>query len=358
VASKVPTLPLLDGYVLHLWHLITETARLHDVRLIVLGDEGDAFAGVPVTSAESIRGLRSELSRVAAEFSPHVVHVVGGTLADVWPAIPSAAVSVLGALDAAHLNVEASLEHGIVGAARSLARRRLILRRIRRSFWRYTEVVVVSEEDRLALEREDSRMSISVVPNGVDLSLYSRRPGVEREPGHLVFTGALDYAPNVATAVFLAEQVMPLVIEGDPSAELYLVGRDPSERVTALGDLPGVTVVGPVEHMSDALSRASVYVCPMVSGTGIKNKLLEALANGLPCVASTLAVRGMRVEDGEEVLIADTAAEIADAVLRLLRDDGLRGELSASGRSYVSANHTWAGMASAYGALYESRMSD
>jgi glycosyltransferase involved in cell wall biosynthesis len=151
---------------------------------------------------------------------------------------------------------------------------------------------------------------------------------------------------------------MPLVIEGDPSAELYLVGRDPSERVTALGDLPGVTVVGPVEHMSDALSRASVYVCPMVSGTGIKNKLLEALANGLPCVASTLAVRGMRVEDGEEVLIADTAAEIADAVLRLLRDDGLRGELSASGRSYVSANHTWAGMASAYGALYESRMSD
>lgn len=360
VANRLPTLPLLDGYVLHLWHLVTQAAKIHDVRLVVLGStEGAAALGtIPVTSADSMRELRTEIERVASGFSPDVVHVVGGAIAGVWSAIPEGAVSVLGALDAAHLNVEAHLRDGVVSAARAVARRRLILRRIRHTFWRYDEVVVVSEEDRHALQHEDARIAVSVVPNGVDLSLYARRAEIERERGHLLFTGALDYAPNVATAVFLSEEVMPLVLEEDPLARLFLVGRDPIERVLALGDLRGVTVIGPVEHMSDALSRASVYVCPMVSGTGIKNKLLEALANGLPCVASHLAVRGMDARDGDELLIADSAEDIAEAVLRLLGNDELRLDLGRAGQSYVSENHTWTGMVARYDTLYRSRMID
>jgi glycosyltransferase involved in cell wall biosynthesis len=151
---------------------------------------------------------------------------------------------------------------------------------------------------------------------------------------------------------------MPLVTASGSSAVLHLVGRDPSEQVNELGNLSGVEVIGPVEDMADALSRASVYVCPMVTGTGIKNKLLEALANGLPCVASRLAVRGMNVSDGVEVLIADAPADVADAVLRLLGDDDLRSELGRRGRAYVTANHTWAGMAGEYADLYRSLMAD
>lgn len=360
VASRVPKLPLLDGYVLHLWHLLMETAGRAEVELVVLGesDGADTLPGVRVTFAGSHRGLRREVERVASRFDPDVVHVVGGPLAHVWRSIPAEAASVLGALDAAHLNVESRLDDGVVAAARALVRRGLILWRIRRSYRRFDSVVVVSDEDRQALKKEDSRIELAVIPNGVDLSLYAPQPGVDREPARLLFTGALDYAPNVATAEFLAREVMPLVRTRCPSAALHIVGRDPSDHVKALGGLPGVTVVGPIEHMTDALSRASVYVCPMVSGTGIKNKLLEAMANGLPCVGSRLAVRGMNVTDGDQVLIADSAQEVADAVLRVLDDDELRVGLALRGQTYVTVNHTWAGMAGRYGTLYRSLIAD
>ena len=138
-----------------------------------------------------------------------------------------------------------------------------------------------------------------------------------------------------------------------PDARLSLVGRDPGERVLRLGDLDGVDVVGPVDDMGDALAVGSVYVCPMVSGTGIKNKLLEALANGLPCVASSLAIRGTSLTDQVEVLVANAANEVAERTLELLGNETLRASLSEAGRRYVEDHHSWSSVALRFSKVYD-----
>jgi glycosyltransferase involved in cell wall biosynthesis len=122
--------------------------------------------------------------------------------------------------------------------------------------------------------------------------------------------------------------------------------------VRALGREPGVRVVGEVPDMRPWLAGSAVYVCPMRSGTGIKNKLLEAMACGLPCVASRLAVRGLSVEPGRHVLVADTPAAMADAVVRVLGDPGLAAALGLAARAYAAERHSWAAVARAYAAVY------
>jgi len=162
----------------------------------------------------------------------------------------------------------------------------------------------------------------------------------------------LDYAPNVTASLHLARDILPLVRASRPTAHLVLVGRSPSDAVRAAGALDGVRVVGEVPEMRPWLAGSAVYVCPMRSGTGIKNKLLEAMACGVPCVASTLAVRGMRIEPGRDLLVAESPRDLAHAVVRVLDDPVLADALGAAARRYVVAEHGWAAVGRAYVEVY------
>jgi glycosyltransferase involved in cell wall biosynthesis len=132
-----------------------------------------------------------------------------------------------------------------------------------------------------------------------------------------------------------------------------IVGRAPAPAVTALGRLPGVTVTGEVPDVAVWLAGSRAYACPMVSGTGIKNKLLEAMACGLPCVATPLALQGLRATDGGHLLVGETAAELADHLVGLLADDGEARRLGRAAREYVLAEHDWAAIATAYERVYK-----
>lgn len=354
VGLRPPHLPLRDGYVLHLYHLLSQLHAEEVVTFLSIDDGTPPFDGIDglevlVTPHSKLRArLRMEIQRLG----PDIVHLVGAPLA---VAIPSGGrhATLLGALDAPHLNVDAVEAGNIIEATRKRAKRAMLIRSIRKHYGSADRVVVVSAEDATALQAINPGLATSVIPNGVDLYRFAPRPDIEREPGRLLFTGALDYAPNIATAVFLAEQVLPLVRATEPTARLALVGRDPAAPVLELSALEGVDVIGPVEDMGDALATGAVYLCPMVSGTGIKNKLLEALANGVACVASTLAVRGTSLTDGDNVLIANTPEEVANAALRLLHDESLRKKLGDAGRVYVSEHHTWSSMALRYQEIYK-----
>jgi glycosyltransferase involved in cell wall biosynthesis len=260
---------------------------------------------------------------------------------------------VLAALDAMHLNHEAN-----AAAASPLARPfwRANARNVRRlgatTFGRFGRVVVVSDEDAAALREVDPGLEPTVIPNGVATERFRPDPAVAREADLVMFSGVMDWAPNVVAAGFLAREVMPRVRAAHPRARLAIVGRSPSRAVLGLGGLPGVEVVGPVEHMRPWLSRARVYACPMIAGTGIKNKLLEALANGVPVVAAPLAIRGLEVQPGRDLLVGRDADELAAHVVRLLVDDGLARELGAAGRRYVERNHDWDAVARAYEQVY------
>ena len=118
-------------------------------------------------------------------------------------------------------------------------------------------------------------------------------------PGRIVFTGAMNYPPNIVAADFLARLLLPRVRTVRPDTQLVIVGREPDPRVLGLAALDGVDVTGAVDDIRPWLQSAQVFVCPMLSGTGIKNKLLEAMASGLPCVATPLALQGLNVSAGQ-----------------------------------------------------------
>jgi polysaccharide biosynthesis protein PslH len=381
-AQELPLEPV-NGLRLQVRHVAGRLARRHEV--VVLGyrwadQEGEPPPGVELvglgpparTGAAKARTwlragaggdpvavarLTGPLAAAARELLAHrpfdVVQVTSSVLAGLAPAL-GGGPRILAALDAWYLNAAAAAD-----IARWPLRPlyRLEERRVRRfegvALRRYDAVVTVSEGDARALRALDPSLAVEVIPNGVDAEEFAPDPAIAREAGHVVFTGAMHWPPNVAAARFLAERVLPRVRAAHPGARLSIVGRRPRRELVALGRLPGVHVTGAVPDVRPWLQRAAVYACPMVSGTGIKNKLLEALACAAPTVATPLACQGLGVAGGEELLVAPADERFAAAVIGLLSDAALRDRLGAAGRAYVVEHHPWAAVGDRYEALYQ-----
>lgn len=362
----------LNGFGLQVVEVFDRLAARHDVRMVAVTPSYGTplqrgyltylprprthpwrwlLGGSPRGADEVAAVFADPVAAVLRDWGPDVVHVSSGRLARLGRGLR--VPSVLAALDAWHLNLAAK-------AASSSAPRRALLameqRRVRRFMAReypaFDRVAVVSEGDRDALRAVAPSLAPAVVPNGVDAEAFSPGDPGERERGAIVFSGVMDYPPNEAAAVLLAGEVMPAVRERVPDAHLWLVGRSPSPAVAALAS-DSVTVTGEVPAMQPWLRRASVYACPMVSGTGIKNKLLEALASAAPVVCTPLACRGMRAEAGRDVVVAEGARDLAGEIARLLTDPAEAGHLGRAGRRYVLEHHTWDATARGFESLYE-----
>jgi len=181
---------------------------------------------------------------------------------------------------------------------------------------------------------------VRCVPNGVDLDYF--RPGREaRAPNSLVFTGVMNYWPNVDGVTWFCHEVLPLVRERVPDVAFTICGSSPTRPVRALGRLPGVRVTGAVPDVRPYLAGAGVGVIPVRIARGVQNKLLEAMAMGLPTVATPAAWAGVEAQVGRDLLVADRPADYADAVVRLLRDRRLRDTMGRSARAAVEANYRW-----------------
>ncbi len=181
----------------------------------------------------------------------------------------------------------------------------------------------------------------AVIPNGVDLETFPFAPAAERAPV-LVFFGNLGYFHNVEPAKFLAEEVLPLVRERAPKARLLLVGARPAAAVRRLAELDGVELAADVPDMAAELSRAAVAVLPSFSGSGIKNKILEAFCVGLPVVSNRLGIQGVDgAVAGEHYLPAEDAATIAAATVELFADPDRGAGLAATAYRLVQDRYTW-----------------
>lgn len=214
----------------------------------------------------------------------------------------------------------------------------------------YCRTVVVSEPDKAELLRHNPALNVSVIPNGIDLEQFQPHHS-ERETATLLFTGNFEYAPNVDAAFYLANTLMPAVRAQLPEAKLWLVGNAPPPELRALaGD--HILVTGRVPDVRPYLQQATAFVSPLRLGAGIKNKVLEALALGCPVVATPLSVDGIAVQHERDALISELNA-LPDAVLRLLRDEALRRQLSTNGRALIEAQYTWKRVAEMYAALYQ-----
>jgi glycosyltransferase involved in cell wall biosynthesis len=276
-----------------------------------------------------------------------VAHVMLGSLAGIAPALDGVP-AVIAPLDAWHRNVHAEAASA-AGAERvwRLAQERAVRRWEARAYRPFRRVILVTDDDARAVARLDPSLRTATIPNGVDAAWFAP---VASERRGILFTGALDAPSNEQAALRLAERVLPLVRRSLPDAELTLVGRSPRPRLRAL---PGVRVIADVPDLRPYLWGAAVYACPMESGTGIKNKLLEALAAGAPSVATPLACQGLAVRDGEHLLVAEADAQFAAGIVSLLNDSARAGRLAESARAYVTAHHDWDAVAAAYHAVYE-----
>jgi sugar transferase (PEP-CTERM/EpsH1 system associated) len=181
---------------------------------------------------------------------------------------------------------------------------------------------------------------VSCVSNGVDLD-YFQPLTLLKQDNSLVFTGIMDYFPNVEGVVWFCREVLPLIRREVPHVTFTICGARPNTAVQALQKYTGVTVTGRVAEVRPYLARSSVCVVPLRIARGIQNKLLEAMAMGLPTVASTASFEGVEAEKETHLLVADEPADFARSVVRLLNEEALRTRMGRAARVCMEANYRW-----------------
>lgn len=203
---------------------------------------------------------------------------------------------------------------------------------------RVAHVVVCSDLDR---ERSGCSNAV-VVGNGASAPADPRvdRTGLMSEHPTVFFVGALDYEPNADAVTWFATEVLPSVRARVPGTRFRVVGRG-TDRVPALQDLDGVDLLGPVADLDAELHRADVAVVPIRVGAGTRLKVVEALANRIPLVTTTVGCEGIDVVDGRSAVIADDAAGLAEGCARLLSDGALRQRLADAGAELFASRYDW-----------------
>ncbi len=207
---------------------------------------------------------------------------------------------------------------------------------------RADHVVFASFRDRQEMPSSLSSSRATVLPNGIDVHFWRRTSnclGVDT----IAFTGAMNYAPNVDAALYLINDIFPLVRRAVPHAKLLIVGHNPAPELMKVANRPGVIVTGFVDDVRPHLERAAVFVAPIRFAAGIQNKLLEALAMELPAVTSSLAADGLRTEDGAQppVQIAETPRQYAEAIVQQLALRRTHPAPVDEGRRYVERHFSW-----------------
>lgn len=197
---------------------------------------------------------------------------------------------------------------------------------------------IISEEDRRYIYHPE-RKDIAVVTNGIDTEFFRKDDSLPKYD--LVFTGNMGYAPNVETAEYMVHRVMPLLREKIPGVTLLLAGASPARRVKALASEKGVSVSGRLDDIRTAYRSAKVFFAPMQIGTGLQNKLLEAMACELPCVTSSLANKALKATPDVSVAIADDPPACTEKLTELLENQQMCSDMGRSGREYVAARFSW-----------------
>lgn len=195
---------------------------------------------------------------------------------------------------------------------------------------------MISEVDS-RLIKHPMNHEIKVVPNGVDFSKFAVADSTKTHD--IIFSGNMNYAPNVDAAVYLCKSILPELKKKRPDIKVMIAGADPAQKVRALQN-ENVTVTGWVPSMSDCYAKCRVFVAPMRLGTGLQNKLLEAMSMKLPCVTSPLAAKPLDASPGE-VLQCHTTLQYMEAIDRLLSDEKFYQEISQNGNAFVHNKYDW-----------------
>ena len=369
VLSRFPW-PLEKGDKLRAFHFLRLLSKKHEVHLFALSDRKisyeDAQAVRPyVSSVEVVRCNRWRILQglvwaflrrkpfqvgyfhnhaahkrfrvVMDEVRPDLIFCQLLRVAEYVKGIKTR--KVLDYQDALSLNMQrrAAASHGALGLICSREAKALAKYEKRVFDWFDTRIII-SEPDKEAINHPEKE-KIAVVPNGVDYEFFSPTDDVDRS-FHIVFTGNMSYAPNVEAAIWLAREIFPMVRAAVPDARLLLAGSSPLNAVKALAT-EDIIVTGWMPDIRDAYNKARVFVAPMKTGSGLQNKLLEAMSMKLPCITTTLANASLVAEENREIIVADSAGNIAEAIVKVLKDRNLAAQIGRAGYEMVRRRFSW-----------------
>ncbi|MGC8958956.1 MAG: glycosyltransferase [Chloroflexia bacterium] len=377
-----PPFPPNDGGRIRTYNILKQVARRHEVTLVTFAQAGQdqerlaALRGMcrevipfdrppapartlPRKAADFFRrrpaclgqyrslALETALRRWAVERAFDVVHVDQILLAQYAEALrPLPAVLT-------HHNIEAEVQRRQIALDRQMSPWRRLRAWIECRRWRHFELsasrrfgalACVSERDAAYFRRYVPEVPAVVVPNGVDTQAF--RP-VERDGAEpvLLYSGRMDYPPNVDAVRWFGDEILPQVQRAVPAARLLIVGRDPTPEVRALAGRPGIQVTGTVPDVRPYYAQAALYVVPLRFGAGTRLKILEAMAMGMPIVSTSLGSEGLDLVSGEDLVEADSAPAFARAVVELLGDGERRARLGRHARRTVEARFDWSQIA-------------
>jgi glycosyltransferase involved in cell wall biosynthesis len=203
-------------------------------------------------------------------------------------------------------------------------------------------VIAVSEADAEAFGKLTPGASVAVVPNGIYVDEYARSTSqLDLGPAALLFTGTMNYRPNVDAVMWFADHVLGEIREAVPEARLFVVGNKPHGRLDAIRQRANVEITGYVQDILPFLHSAAVYVAPLRMGSGTRLKLLQAMAAGRAIVSTHVGAQGLNVTPGQDIVLSDDAISFAQATIALLRDPAHRARLGQAARELVCQQYNW-----------------
>jgi sugar transferase (PEP-CTERM/EpsH1 system associated) len=380
-------LPLDKGGKLRTWHLMRHLAARHKITCVCFADPDlpeANYAGMSAVSSELVTVPRRERSKEGLGFFAAVVRNLFQRLPYAVAQYKSSAFrrAVRVALarksydrvvcdflvPAVNLperlpcpavlfthNVEAEIWRRHAETETGWLRKRLyaaqwsrMLGFEQRSLARFDRVLAVSDVDRETLHRLYPRSltsQVAVIPTGVDTAYFAPAPVDPARGRRLIFTGSMDWLPNVDGVECFCREILPRIQEAEPDTTFTIVGRAPTPAVRRLAGQRGVEVTGTVEDVRPYLTDAAVYVVPLRIGGGTRLKIFEAMAAGRAVVSTSVGAEGLPTENGRHLLLADDPEAFARAVVTLLRDADARQAIEREARALVTARYDWANAA-------------
>jgi glycosyltransferase involved in cell wall biosynthesis len=209
----------------------------------------------------------------------------------------------------------------------------------RSALCKFHHVIAVSEHDRQQMLAMDPACAITVVPTGVDTQKYGVAPPASANPPRIVFTGSMDWEPNIDAVAYFCQQIFPGILAEFPLAKFQIVGRSPHSRVQKLAS-PSIEVTGTVPSVADYLRDATVVVVPLRIGGGTRLKIFEAMAMGKALVSTSIGAEGLDVVSGRDLVLADDATSQIQAITLLMRDSALRRRYEQAA-AQLAAQYDW-----------------
>lgn len=368
LSSRFPY-PIEKGDKLRIYHQIRELSARHEIHLIALSDHPVSesellemqqyckevhlfrlskiriytrllwalFRKKPFQQAYFFRpDIARKIQQIATQTSPDMIYCQLVRMAAYCKALPFP--KTLDYMDALSLGMERRAEHSPLGVKSLIRREARLLKRYEQGLLQaFDHHTIISASDGKEISPGGTPV-IHTIPNGVEVAHFLPQP--EASPQYeLVFVGNMGYFPNVEAARFLVKKVLPLLAK---EVSLLLAGARPDPQVRALAS-DRVRVSGWVDDIRDAYADGKVFVAPLFTGSGQQNKILEAMAMGLPCVTTSLVNQAIGAVPEQEVLLADSAAAFAGQVERLRSDAELRRRLATAGRKMVEEKYSWEG---------------